>query len=207
MTRRSYGHYCTVGKALDSVGDRWSLLVVRELCGGPRRYSDLFADLPGISTDMLAARLRDLESDGIVERRRIGPRAGASVYELTESGRRLRPVLDALSAWGTDRLDGRADTDAVRAHWLAFPLGRAIAAHLALDPPTVRTVNIRIGTEPAFHIVVTTAGITHRDGDAPSPDAELRVDLSTAVELARGTADIGPLLERRAAGTELEHDA
>ncbi|MGW4249003.1 winged helix-turn-helix transcriptional regulator, partial [Nocardia sp. NPDC004722] len=81
MPRRSYDHYCTVSRALDIVGDRWNLLVVRELCSGPRRYSDLFADLPGISTDVLAARLKDLERDGILTKRRTGPRAGTALYE------------------------------------------------------------------------------------------------------------------------------
>ncbi|MEV0251694.1 helix-turn-helix domain-containing protein [Nocardia sp. NPDC050712] len=188
MPRRSYDHYCAASRALDVIGDRWSLLVVRELLSGPRRYSDLFADLPGISTDVLATRLKDLERDGILTRHRIGPRA-TSAYELTVDGAALRPVLDALSAWGTPALGERRPTDAVRAHWLALPLGRAIGEQIDKG-----TVTVRIG-ETVFHVVVDGAEITHQDGPAPGPAIDLVLDLATANAVANGTlalADAGP---------------
>lgn len=158
--------------------------MVRELCSGPRRYSDLFADLPGISTDMLAARLKDLERDGILTRQRVGPRASTAVYELTATGAALRPVLEALSAWGTTLLGDRRPTDAVRAHWFALPLGRRIAEHL---PEGVATV--RIG-ETVFHVIVTSAGIVHHDGPAPDPDIEVNLDLATATAVATGAVSL-----------------
>ncbi|TQM33172.1 winged helix-turn-helix transcriptional regulator [Nocardia bhagyanarayanae] len=181
VPRRSYDHFCAVSRALDVVGDRWSLLVVRELSSGPRRYSDLFADLPGISTDVLAARLKDLERDGILTRRRVGPRAATAVYELTETGHGLRPVLDALSAWGAPLLGERGATDAVRAHWFALPLGRAVAELIAEG-----VVTVHIG-ETTFHYVVTGAGISHHDGPAEAPDLELHLDLAAATEVVMGT--------------------
>ncbi|MFI1918816.1 winged helix-turn-helix transcriptional regulator [Nocardia sp. NPDC020380] len=184
MPRRSYDHYCAVSRALDLVGDRWSLLVVRELCSGPRRYSDLFADLPGISTDMLAARLKDLERDGILIRRKTGPRAGTALYELTPDGRALRPVLDALSLWGTAQLGERRATDAVRAHWFALPLGRAIA-HLI----PAGTVTVHIG-DTVLHYVIDADGITHHDGPAANADTELHFDLATATEIATGAREL-----------------
>ncbi|WP_319943343.1 helix-turn-helix domain-containing protein [Nocardia aurantia] len=180
MPRRSYDHYCAASRALDVVGDRWSLLVIRELFPGPRRYSDLFADLPGISTDVLAARLKDLEGDGIITRHRVGPRATTAVYELTPAGVALRPVLDALSVWGTTLLGERRPTDAVRAHWFALPLGRAVAARI-----TRGAVTVHIG-DTTFHIVVGDDGITHHDGPATTPDAELRLDWETASAVAAG---------------------
>ncbi|MEU1208806.1 helix-turn-helix domain-containing protein [Nocardia sp. NPDC005825] len=188
MPRRSYDHYCTVSRALDIVGDRWNLLVVRELCSGPRRYSDLFADLPGISTDVLAARLKDLERDGILTKRRIGPRAGTALYELTDSGAALRPVLDTLSAWGTAQLGEQRATDAVRAHWFALPLGRAVAELV----PT-GTVTVRIG-DTAFHYVITETGLTHHDGPADAPDLDLRLDLAAASEIATGARSLADTL-------------
>ncbi|MGW4533155.1 winged helix-turn-helix transcriptional regulator [Nocardia sp. NPDC004340] len=188
MPRRSYDHYCTVSRALDIVGDRWNLLVVRELCSGPRRYSDLFADLPGISTDVLAARLKDLERDGILTKRRIGPRAGTALYELTDSGAALRPVLDTLSAWGTAQLGEQRATDAVRAHWFAFPLGRSVAELV----PT-GTVTVRIG-DTAFHYVITETGLTHHDGPADAPDLDLRLDLAAASEIATGARSLADTL-------------
>ncbi|WP_083874205.1 winged helix-turn-helix transcriptional regulator [Nocardia paucivorans] len=184
MPRRSYDHYCPVSRSLDIIGDRWSLLVVRELSSGARRYSDLFADLPGISTDVLAARLRDLEREGILTRRRVGPRAATAVYELTPAGTALRPVLDALAEWGTARLGERRPTDAVRAHWFALPLGRAVAD---LVPEGV--VTVRIG-ETAFHYVITESGLAHHDGPADAPDVELRLDLTEAAEVATGARSL-----------------
>src|SRR5206468_1679054 len=91
MPRRSYDQYCAVARALDAVGDRWTLLIVRELLGGSRRYTDLHADLPGVSTDMLASRLKDMERDGLVTRRRLAPPGAAYVYELTARGHALLP--------------------------------------------------------------------------------------------------------------------
>ncbi|UFS99438.1 winged helix-turn-helix transcriptional regulator [Nocardia huaxiensis] len=186
MPRRSYDHYCAVSRALDIVGDRWSLLVVRELCSGPRRYSDLFADLPGISTDMLAARLKDLEREGILTRGRTGTRAATAVYELTATGLTLRPVLDSLSTWGTPLLGERRATDAVRAHWFALPLGRAVAQLLPEG-----TATIHIG-DTVLHYVVNDTGITHYDGPAAAPDLELHLDLTAAIDVATG---VRPLAE------------
>ncbi|GAB2519977.1 winged helix-turn-helix transcriptional regulator [Nocardia heshunensis] len=190
MPRRSYDHYDTVSRALDIVGDRWNLLVVRELCSGPRRYSDLFADLPGISTDVLAARLKDLERDGILTKRRVGPRAGTALYELTDSGTALRPVLDSLSAWGTAQLGEQRATDAVRAHWFALPLGRAVAE---LVPSG--TVTVRIG-DTAFHYVITDSGIVHHDGPAAASDHDIRLDLTAASEIATGARSLAAALDQ-----------
>lgn len=188
MPRRSYDHYCPVSRALDVIGDRWSLLVVRELSSGPRRYSDLFADLPGISTDVLAARLRELEREGILTRRRVGPRAATAVYELTPTGTALRPVLDALSGWGTARLGERRSTDAVRAHWFALPLGHAVAD---LVPEGV--VTVRVG-ETVFHYVITATDLTHHDGPADAPDAELHLDIARAAEVATGARSLADVV-------------
>lgn len=124
--RRSYDQFCATARSLDSVGDRWTLLIVRELLAGPRRYTDLHADLPGVSTDVLASRLKDMEQGGLATRRRLPPPAAASVYELTGRGRGLLPVLAALAEWGAPALTERRPTDAVRAHWFALPLLRAL---------------------------------------------------------------------------------
>src|SRR6478736_3892101 len=126
VRRRSYDQFCAGARALDAVGDRWTLLIVRELLAGPRRYTDLHTDLPGVSTDVLASRLRDMERDGLATRRRLPPPGAAYVYELTARGSALLPVLQALGAWGQAELGGRGPTDAIRAHWFALPLLRAL---------------------------------------------------------------------------------
>ena len=103
MAKR-FDQYCPVAHALDLVGDRWSLLVIRELVHGPKRYTDLVDNLPGIGTNILAGRLRDLESHGLVARRVLPPPAASRVYELTEYGAALRPALRELAMWGARTL-------------------------------------------------------------------------------------------------------
>jgi DNA-binding HxlR family transcriptional regulator len=101
-TTRTYGDACAIARALDVVGERWALLVVRELLLGPQRFSDLRAALPKASSNLVTDRLRELTARGVVHRRRLPPPAGSSVYELTEWGRRLEPVLLSLGAWAMD---------------------------------------------------------------------------------------------------------
>src|SRR5512132_2738011 len=99
-TKRTYGDRCGIARALDVVGERWALLVVRELLLGPKRFTDLRAGLPGLSPDVLSQRLRELEQAGLVRRRKLAPPAGSRVYELTERGVALEPVVLALGRWG-----------------------------------------------------------------------------------------------------------
>ncbi|MFE0105883.1 winged helix-turn-helix transcriptional regulator [Streptomyces sp. NPDC059009] len=191
-SRRSYDQYCAAARALDAVGDRWTLLVVRELLVGPRRYTDLHADLPGVSTDVLASRLKDMEREGLVTRRRLPPPAAASVYELTGRGRELLPVLQALGTWGAPALAERRDTDAVRAHWFALPLLRHLAG---LGVPGVAEVRL---DEGQFHVRVgetpvgDAAGDTgYGDGPAPTdPDVRLALSAETCAEVSRGAVTL-----------------
>ncbi|NUR04653.1 MAG: transcriptional regulator [Streptomyces sp.] len=177
--RRSYDQYCSAARALDLVGDRWTLLIVRELLAGPRRYTDLHADLPGVSTDVLASRLKDMERDGLGTRRRLPPPGAAYVYELTPRGRELLPVLQALSVWGQGELGERRPTDALRAHWFALPLLRSLEGE--------GLVEVRL-EEGDFHLYVGTEdGPLYGDGPAPGePDARLTLDAETGAALAQG---------------------
>lgn len=102
--KKSYGQYCPIAHALDAVGDRWTLLVVRDLMLGPKRFGDLRAGLPGIATNVLADRLKGLEGAGVVARRRLPPPAGSAVYELTPHGRGLQGALLAFVRWGGETL-------------------------------------------------------------------------------------------------------
>jgi DNA-binding HxlR family transcriptional regulator len=97
---KKYDQYCPMAHALDMVGDRWELLIVRELLPGPKRYTDLAEGLPGIGTNILAARLRDLEKCGVITKKTLPPPAASRVYELTDYGRGLRSVLRELALWG-----------------------------------------------------------------------------------------------------------
>ncbi|MFJ8702729.1 winged helix-turn-helix transcriptional regulator [Streptomyces ardesiacus] len=185
--RRSYDQYCSAARALDAVGDRWTLLIVRELLAGPRRYTDLHADLPGVSTDVLASRLRDMERDGLTTRRRLPPPGAVSVYELTARGRSLLPVLEALGTWGAGELGERRPTDAVRAHWFALPLLRALRE----AGVTEGLVEVRL-EEGDFQLYAGAGAEgegrpVYGDGPAPGePDARLVLDAGTCAALGRG---------------------
>jgi len=140
MPARSYGHYCPVAKTLELVGERWTLLIVRELLVGPLRFTDLHAALAGIPRNLLADRLRDLEALGLVARRELPPPAARTVYDLTDAGRALLPVIGALAQWGLAHLpppepgEGGSPTLAVLAERFGLPLsapsgpgGRAVS--------------------------------------------------------------------------------
>ncbi|ATL31614.1 winged helix-turn-helix transcriptional regulator [Streptomyces formicae] len=185
-SRRSYDQYCAAARGLDAVGDRWTLLIVRELLAGPRRYTDLHADLPGVSTDVLASRLKDMEQQGLSTRRKLPPPAAAYVYELTDRGRELLPVLQALAVWGAPALAERRPTDAVRAHWFALPLLGALAA---ADIEGV--VDVRLA-EGQFHVRLARGADSYGDGPAPDgADAGISLDAATCVAIGRGELTVG----------------
>jgi len=138
-----YSQYCPIAHALGLVGERWSLLVVRELLEGPKRYTDLVAGLPKIGTNILAARLKDLETAGLVEKRRLPPPAASTVYELSAYGRDLRPVIHELARWGARSL-GPPLPDALEPGWLTHALD------LALSPlASTGRIAFRVGDEEA----------------------------------------------------------
>jgi len=125
--RKRYDQYCPVAHALGLVGERWALLVVLELMSGPKRYTDLADNLPGIGTNILADRLRDLEAGGIVTRRKLPPPAASRVYELTEYGRALRPAIRELGLWGARSLGPPTDDDDLFPGWLENALDTVLA--------------------------------------------------------------------------------
>jgi DNA-binding HxlR family transcriptional regulator len=131
MAKR-YEQYCPMAHALDLVGDRWALLVVRELMHGPKRYTDLVEHLHGIGTNILAARLRDLEHHGVVARRTLPPPAASKVYELTDYGRGLKPAMRELAMWGARSLGPPTVGDELFEGWLSNAMDIVMAP---LAPP------------------------------------------------------------------------
>ena len=126
---KPYNQYCPVAHALDLVGERWSLLLVRELQHGPLRYSDLHERLQGCSTNVLAARLKDLEAGEVIARRKLPPPAASTVYELTETGAALAPVLAALARWGLRTLGPPPDDFEEPSGWLEKALRTTVVAY------------------------------------------------------------------------------
>jgi DNA-binding HxlR family transcriptional regulator len=204
---RSYGEYCSIAKALDVVGDRWTLLIVRELLiRGGCRYTDLKDGLPGIATNLLAGRLRELESAGLVRREDAPPPVATTLFHLTETGAELLPVLDAIGRWGVRYMMApAADDDEFRGHWFAFPASFFLHDREPDGPPM--SIELRAADSPAV-IEASGGTIRTRLGSAAAPDVLLSGEPRLILALFAGAfsaaeaADLG--LEIRGDITALE---
>jgi DNA-binding HxlR family transcriptional regulator len=169
--KRGYGQYCALAKALDVIGDRWTLLIVRELLArGPCRYTDVRNGLPGIATNLLAARLRDLERAGIVRREEAPPPIATTLLHLTPRGEELRSVVHAIGRWGGALLGERRAGDAFCSHWIALPVELFLKDRTPGRPPIA--IEIECGDQPL--VVETVDGaVRTRLGRAAHPDVVL----------------------------------
>jgi DNA-binding HxlR family transcriptional regulator len=177
---KRYGEACAIARALDVVGERWSLLLVRELTLGPRRYRDLATGLPGIPSHVLAARLKDLQAAGVITRRTLPAPTDVTVYELTDSGRALQPALKDLLDWGLRYAPEPSEDDAEQPGWgLLGAAGRPTAL------PAGQTCELRVG--PEFFYLSSDAGtLTVRRGPAPGGDAVVTMPADTLYSLLTG---------------------
>jgi len=179
---RSYGDQCGVARSLDVIGERWALLIVRELLLGPKRFNDLLAGLPGASPNVISQRLRELTSSDVIRHRDLGPPARVSVYELTDWGRELEPVIVHLGQWGT-----RAPLPE-GAGWSLDSL--LIALQGTADPAAVSgRYELRVGTD-LFTVDGTSGSVRMRRGTADRPDAILSTDADTLHAVALGIRSI-----------------
>jgi DNA-binding HxlR family transcriptional regulator len=173
-TSRSYGDACGIARALDVVGERWALLVVRELLLGPQRFSDLRRALAGASSNLVADRLRELEGRGVVRRRKLAPPASSWVYELTEWGRELEPIVLALGSWGVRVPLPPAPTTLSATSVLLF---LRTSAH---PDPKAPATTYRLELDDRVWTIRTAAGQVHVEPGEPSrADACLRADPET----------------------------
>jgi DNA-binding HxlR family transcriptional regulator len=206
---RTYGDMCGIARALDVIGERWALLVVRELILGPKRFTDLRAGLPNIGPDVLSQRLRELEAAGVLSRRTLAPPAASRVYELTDRGRALEPVLLALGEWGAAAPvppgSPRLGVDST-----------IIALRTLFDPRAAgdlaATYELRLGDQ-AFRARVRGGELELERGEAPEADATIVSDpwplggmlwQGYALEDAERAGDVSVEGDRRAAARFLE---
>jgi DNA-binding HxlR family transcriptional regulator len=184
-TSRSYHDICPIARALDVIGERWGLLVVRELLLGPQRFSDLRRALPGASSNMLTDRLRELEHHGVLRRRMLSPPAASTVYELTERGCELEPVLEAIGAWGRDEPpDANGSLSASSAllflRWSARG-DRNLRKH---------TYRVQLDNR-VWSISSPRAGqLEIQPQDTPAPDASIQTDPQTFIALLLNPAGL-----------------
>jgi DNA-binding HxlR family transcriptional regulator len=177
---KRYGQACAIARALDVVGERWSLLLVRELTLGPRRYRDLATGLPGIPSNVLAARLKDLQAAGVITRRTLPAPTDVTVYELTDAGRALQPALNELLDWGLRYGPEPSEDDAAQPGWgLLGAAGRPTAL------PDGQTCELRVGTE-SFYLSAAAGKLTVRRWPAPDGDAVITMSADTLYSLLIG---------------------
>ncbi len=182
MTLRSYDQFCGLARALDLVGDRWTLLIIRELLISPRRYADLHEALPGAASNLLAERLRDLVREGVIVTRVVPAPTPARLYELTQRGRELEPAVLALTRWGGHRMLAGKRGDAFRPDWLVVAF-RALLADLPWAEPT----RVRFVVEGTSILITATREGSRVALDAVSPiDIELTTDGETALGIVSG---------------------
>ena len=181
---RSYGQYCGLARALDLIGERWTLLIVRELLMGPRRYTDLHKGLPGIATNLLASRLVAMEEAGLIAHENAPPPVATTLYRLTPRGAEIRPVIDALGRWARPLMAQGVKGDAFRSEWLTLPAQLYLADAEPDRAPTV--IEVRTGQQPVV-IEARDGAIQTRMGSAEDPDAVItaRPDLALALLLGR----------------------
>lgn len=197
MTLRSYNQYCPIAHALDLIGERWSLLIVRDLLLGPKRFSDLRAGLPGIGTNILTDRLKALEQAGVIARRVLPPPAASSVYELTSYGRELDGPLQALAQWGGQSLGSIQPGQAPGRDSVLLTV-RALARQL-FAAHGLRSAAVLLSDERFSETIVARA-----EGEAVSlvtdspaeAEVAIELDLDTLFALAGGTLTLRAALEQ-----------
>jgi DNA-binding HxlR family transcriptional regulator/putative sterol carrier protein len=194
MAKRSYGQFCPVARALDAVGERWTLLVVRELLFGQKRYTDLLNGLPGIGPQVLAARLKHLQGVGLVQKSILPPPAASTVYELTPLGRQLEPAMSGLASFGMNFVGDPSEDGDIRLAGF-FAAAMAPGARQAARGIT-ETYEFRVDDE-VVHFRVDDGSVEVQGGAAVRPDLVVTCDLHTFLALASGKLS---LADARAAG-------
>lgn len=197
---RSYAQFCPIALALDVVGERWALLIVRELLIRPARFTDLRRGLPGIASNLLTERLRSLEEAGIVERDDLPPPAASAVYQLTERGYALRHVLRELAMWGAPMLAEAPNDDAAESHWLALVATMAFRDLPSADLGPL-SASIRVGPN-AISLSVAPDGVSVAVQPAANPDVVVTADPAHAVALLTGA--ISPVVARTQAAARFD---
>lgn len=203
MAKR-FDQYCPVAHALGLVGERWAFLIVRELLHGPKRYTDIAEGLPGIATNILASRLRELEAAGIVRKRKLPPPTPATVYELTEYGAELDEVFHALARWGARSLGPPGPEDELYREWglNAFPALFSPEAARGLTETYVLRID-----EDVFTVGLEEGRLQTSVGPTDDPDLEVELDMPTFFRLAEGKLTPGEALAQGLAKIEGDRDA
>lgn len=205
MDQRTYHQYCATARTLDLVGERWTLLLVRELLTGPKRFGDLQKSLRGLGTGLLAARMKHLEQEGLAHRVTLPPPARTPAYALTEAGRELGPAVLALARWGTKwAMGGRRPDEAFHPGWAVLAMEAFFDADAAAG---VRAVyEFRVGDE-VFHVRVDDGEVDAAHGPAQHPDVVVETSEDVFADLADGRSGLADKIAAGAATASGDQDA
>jgi len=201
MPARTYGQYCGVARALELVGERWALLIVRDLIPGPKRFTDLRRGLPRIPTNVLSARLKELERDGVVCRRVLPRPSGSVVYELTEYGRELEDVVGLLLRWGLKSLGEPRPDDAVNPSVLIVGLQLMFSSEAAHGLRATYELHV---DDAVVHLRIEDGALDL--GEGPLPGADLTIETDTALR-ALLSGEIGAAEARESGAVRVTGDA
>jgi DNA-binding HxlR family transcriptional regulator len=205
MARRSYDQFCATARTLDLVGDRWTLLLIRELLSGPKRFGDLHRSLPGLGTALLSERLRHLQEEGLAQAVTLPAPARSAAYELTEAGAELRPVVMALARWGLRWAIGeKGEKDAFEPGWAVLAL-EAIFDPAGADG-IVWVYEFRIGTE-VLHARVDDGAIDARYGPAERPDLVLSGSETVFADIVAGQVTLAQAIKAGTVETTGDREA
>ncbi len=202
MAERSYNQFCGIARALDIVGERWTLLIIRELLLGPRRFKDLQKGLPGIGTNLLSDRLKKLQRFELLRQRELPPPAASTVYELTPRGEKLRPAVEMLGDWGTQFLDTTGEKELVSPRWLLLILENKFRPQRVGDVEKVIAFDI---DGELMYIHIQDGKIETRQGGHPEADLTIRTDTENFLRLVTGKA--GPSQDRSELNLHFKGDA
>ncbi|GAA4632087.1 winged helix-turn-helix transcriptional regulator [Actinoallomurus vinaceus] len=188
MDQRTYNQFCATARTLDIVGERWTLLLIRELLTGPKRFGDLQNSLRGLGTGLLSARLKHLEREGLAQKVTLPPPARTPAYALTEAGEELEPAVLALARWGLKWAMGeRREDETFHVGWTVLGLRSLFVPEAAVGLRA--TYEFRVGDE-VFHADVDDGTIATLHGPAQRPDVVIEADEGLFADIASGRTDL-----------------
>lgn len=196
MSNKTYNQYCAIAHALDTVGERWTLIVVRNLLIGPKRFSDLMRGLPGVSTNILTERLKLLEERGVITTRFLPPPAASTVYQLTERGYALADTLAALARWGSETLGSPDDHLAYVSEGIAFMVLGAFRRDR--QPASVIACSVAVSDahySQVFRIEISSAGVRLEESEPDSASVQITIGLDALSRLSSGRARLRDLID------------
>lgn len=187
MAKRSYDEYCGLAVALDLLGERWTMLILRELLMGPKRFTDLLGGLPGVGTGLLTQRLRELEDAQVIEKAVLPPPAASAVYQLTADGEALRSTLLGLTRWGLRRLGTPVEGQTANVNMLAFAM--AARFNPRSSPGADGSYQLRVD-DSVFQFTIDDGDIQFEAGPTQRPLATISTDMATLIALNNGSTTL-----------------